>query len=93
MLFRCPYCHTRAVPLPPSSSRPHAECGNCHAKPRAAISYTQTGEKLIRYVRDGRKASEPTQAITVRLYRRQVEKYRDVNLSKVIRQALDREAP
>lgn len=90
MLFTCPYCHTRAVPAPPDTSRPHAECGNCRAKPRAVISCTETGEKLIKYVRDGRKADEPTDVVSVRLYRRQIEKYKEANLSEIIRQALDK---
>jgi len=92
-MYECPYCHTISVPAPPDTPRPRALCGNCGAKPRAVISCTKDGTKLVRYVRDGRKASEPTQTVTVRLYRRQIEKYKNRNLSEVIRQALDKEAP
>ena len=93
MLFPCPYCHALAVPLPPDAPRPHAKCQHCGAKPRAVISSTQAGAKLIKYVREGRKASEPTEVVRVRLYRRQVEKYKDSNLSEVIRQVLDIKSP
>jgi len=91
MLYLCPYCHTRAVPAPPDNARPHAECENCHAKPRATISYTKTGKKLVRYVKDGRKPSlEPLVQRTVKIYARQAVKHAG-NLSEAIRRALDAE--
>ena len=87
MPFICPYCHVRAVPAPPDTAHPHALCANCGAHPRAKISHTKAGEKVIKYVRDGRPAGEKLVATSVRLFARQVGKYK--NLSKIVRVALD----
>ena len=91
MLFLCPYCFSIAVPPPPDVHSPHALCKQCGKKPRAKISYTRGGEKLIKYVKDGRRAVEPMSLVSVRLYTRQVVRYKDANLSEVVRTALDRE--
>ncbi len=89
-MFHCPYCLQRAVPAPPDAPHPHGLCTACGKSPRAKLTRTADGETLVKYVRDGRQASEPTVTVTVRLYRRQVKKYQDANLSEAVRWALDK---
>lgn len=93
MLFLCPYCHTHAVPAPPDTPRPHAVCQHCGAKPRAVISRTQTGERLIKYVRDGRlpKHDKAMQKYDVRLTEAQAAQARALGgtVSNGVQMALD----
>jgi hypothetical protein len=87
MPFICPYCHVRSVPASPETTHPHALCGNCGKRPRAKISHTKAGEKVVKYVKDGRPAGEQLVLTSVRLYARQVRRY--PNLSEAVRAALD----